>query len=132
MIFFILPKKSVKYIQRSLCLGNERTLRETYIMNVCLSCLSTNNLKPINSTLYEKKKYISFFFLFISIGTEMPKSWQYSEKLCGKKKLQKKINFSSFFWTVMYQTLKSMQSHLYGEIKRLLPDTCHLSVFLAC
>ncbi len=111
-------------MQRTLFLGNERTLRETCIISVLsvLSSLSTKNLKPKNNTLFrETKKYIYFFlfWLFIFIGTNMPKFWQNSGKLCRKKNIMKKIHFSYFFRTVMYQTLKCMQSYLYEEIIRL-------------
>ncbi len=51
-------------MQRTLCLGNERTLRETCIMSVFLISLSTKKLKPTNKTLYLEKK-IEFFFFFV-------------------------------------------------------------------
>ncbi len=40
-----------------------------------------------------------------------------------KRILSKKFILAFFFRTVMYQTLKCMQSHLYGEIKRLYKKT---------
>ncbi len=66
-----------------------------------LSSLSTKKLKPTNNSLYlEKKKKenkkIGFFFLFIFIGTEMPKFWENSGLLYDKTKIIKKVNFSFF------------------------------------
>ncbi len=46
------------------------------------------------------------------------KFWQNSGQLCDKRLLSKKL-ILAFLRTVIYQTLKSMQSHLYEEIKRL-------------
>ncbi len=51
-VFFIfLPIKTLKYIQRSLCLLNERTFRETCIMSV-FKLLKYQKAKITNNTLY--------------------------------------------------------------------------------
>ncbi len=54
-VFIMLHIKTLKYMQRSLYLGNERTLREMCIMNV-LNFISTKTLKPTNNTVYREKK----------------------------------------------------------------------------
>ncbi len=88
------------------------------------SSLSTKKLKPTNNTLYlENKKNknikkIEFFFLFIFIGTEMPNSGKIQGIHMIKEYFFKKLISSLFFRTVMYQTIKCMQSLLYEEIKR--------------
>ncbi len=48
----------------------------------------------------------------------MPKFWENSGLLYDKRKLSKKLILAFFFRTVIYQTLKCMQSLLYEEIKR--------------
>ncbi len=85
-----------------------------------LSSFTTKKHKSTkNNTLYREKINLIFVLLFIFIGTEMPKFWQNSVILCQKKNIMKKSLFYLFFFrTVMYQTLKCMESHLYGEIKR--------------
>ncbi len=75
-------------MQRTLCLGNKRTLRETCIMSVFISSLSIKKLKLTNNTLYlENKKikkfkklelFIFFFFCIHLHSTEMPKFWENS------------------------------------------------------
>ncbi len=52
----MLSIKTLKYMQKTLCLGNKKKLRETCIMSVFLSSLSTKKLKPTNKTLYLEKK----------------------------------------------------------------------------
>ncbi len=56
-VFIMLSIKMLKYMERTLCLGNKRTLRETCIMSVSFfNSLSTKKLKPTNNTLYLENK----------------------------------------------------------------------------
>ncbi len=49
----MLPVKTLKYMQRTLCLGKERTLRETCIMSV-FKFLKYQKAKIANNTLYRE------------------------------------------------------------------------------
>ncbi len=67
VVFFLLPIKKLKYMQRSLYLGNERTLREMCIMNV-FKFLKYQNVKtdanqPIsrNRKTLPKRYFLSVF-----------------------------------------------------------------------
>ncbi len=46
-----------------------------------------------------------------------------------KRTLSKKLILAFFFRTVMYQTIKCIQSHLYEEIKRLYKKTVFWAFF---
>ncbi len=67
-----------KYMQRTLCLENERTLRKSCIISVS-KFLKYQKAKTHKITLYREKKKQ---FLLIFIGTEIPKFWQNSWKFC--------------------------------------------------
>ncbi len=54
-VLIMLSIKTLKYIQRTLCLRNERHY-EKCVLSVFLSSLSTKKLKPTNNTLYIEKK----------------------------------------------------------------------------
>ncbi len=86
-----------------------------------LSSLSTNNIKPINNTVYKKyiKKNIIFFLIHLHRYRDAINSCKIQGNFVKKKNIIKKNNFSSFSRTVMYEILKCLQSHLYREIKRL-------------